>query len=137
MLFLAKFVRLASICVLALSLPTVVSAQEVVVSAPPPSLRIPTIVASAAAAADWATTYHALKYYQVREVNPVLRRFDHSPGRLISIGAAIDVGAISLWNVTMGQKHPRIAAAGLWTMAAFRGYLAVHNIRNERKALRR
>ena len=101
------------------------------------SLRNATIAASAAAAADWASTYHALKYYQVRETNPLLRPLDGTPGRMITLGAAVDAGAITAWNMTVGREHPKIAAAGLWAMTAFRAYLTVHNIRNERKAGRR
>jgi hypothetical protein len=137
MLSLATCARLVTTCVLAVLFPTAVCGQTTGLTPSSPSLKLPTIVASAAAAADWASTYHALKYYHVREINPVLRRFDDSPGRLISIGAVIDVGAMSLWNVTLGEKHPRAAAAGLWTMAAFRAYLAIHNFRNEQKAAHR
>lgn len=100
-------------------------------------LKIPTIAASAAAAADWASTYHALKYYKVQEQNPLLRPFQESPGSMVSLGAAIDVGALSAWNLTVGRKNPRMAVAGLWAMTAFRAYLAIHNMRNERKAERR
>jgi hypothetical protein len=101
------------------------------------SLKLPTIAASAAAAADWVSTYHALKYYQVRETNPMLQSFQRQPGRLVTVGAAIDAATFSAWNLTMGRKHPRIAAAGLWAMAGFRAYLAINNFRNEQKAGRR
>jgi hypothetical protein len=47
------------------------------------------------------------------------------------------VGAVTAWNLTMGRKHPRIAAAGLWTMTAFRAYLAFHNSRNMQRSERR
>jgi hypothetical protein len=100
-------------------------------------LRVPTAVFATAAAADWASTYHALKYYRVRESNPLLRRFDDQPGKLVAIGAAIDVGALIAWNTSVGRNRPRLAATGLWTMAAFRAYLAIHNLRNERRAERR
>lgn len=100
-------------------------------------LRLPTIAASAAAAADWASTYHALKYYNLRETNPMLQTFQNSPGQLVTMGAAIDAAAFSAWNVTVGRKHPRVAAAGLWAMAGFRAYLVIHNLRNERKVSRR
>ncbi len=103
----------------------------------PPSLRTPTIAASLASAADWATTYHALSNYRVREMNPLLRSFDRTPGKMISVGAALDAAGISAWNMTMGKKHPKVAVAGLWGMAAFRTYLAIHNIRNTQKAERR
>jgi hypothetical protein len=101
------------------------------------SLRYDAIAASTAAAADWASTYHALKYYNVRETNPLLRGLDDSPGRMITLGAAIDAGAISAWTMTVGREHPKIATVGLWAMTAFRAYLTVHNMRNERRASRR
>ena len=100
-------------------------------------LRAATIAASTAAAADWASTYHALKYFRVRETNPLLSPLDHTPGRMISLGAAMDAGAITAWNMTMGRNHPKVAVAGLWAMTAFRAYLTIHNLRNEQKAGRR
>jgi hypothetical protein len=100
-------------------------------------LRAATIAASTAAAADWASTYHALKYFRVRETNPLLRPLDHQPGAMVSLGAAIDVGAVTAWNMTMGKNHPKVAVAGLWAMTAFRAYLTIHNLRNEQKAGRR
>jgi hypothetical protein len=101
------------------------------------SLKIPTIAASAAAAADWASTYHALKYYKVREQNPVLRPLQESPGSLVSLGGIIDAGSLSAWNLTMGRRNQKVAVAGLWAMTAFRTYLAIHNMRNMRLAERR
>ena len=118
----------AGICLL----PSPASAQE-----QGRSLTIPTIAASAAAAADWASTYHALKYYKVQEQNPVLRPLQKSPGSLISLGGIIDAGSVSAWNLTVGRKNQRVAVAGLWTMAAFRTYLVFHNMRNMRLAERR
>ena len=112
-------------------LPGAASAQE---SSP---LKLPTVVASVAAGADWASTYHVLKNYHTRETNPLLQPWQNSPGKLVTVGAAIDAAAFSAWNVTVGRKHPRVAAAGLWAMAAFRAYLTVHNLRNQQKAERR
>jgi hypothetical protein len=103
----------------------------------PSRLTLPTFAASVAAAADWVSTYHALKHYELRETNPMLQSFQDSPGRLVTVGAAIDAAAFSAWNVTVGRKHPRIAAAGLWAMAGFRAYLVVHNLRNTQKVARR
>ncbi|MBI4265123.1 MAG: hypothetical protein HY657_12175 [Acidobacteria bacterium] len=114
-----------------------VSFVPAVASAQDGGLKIPTVAVSAAAAADWATTYHALKHYQVREVNPLLRTLQESPASLVSVGALIDAGIVSTWNLTVGRRHTKAAAAGLWAMAAFRAYLAIHNLRNERKAERR
>jgi hypothetical protein len=117
---------------LALALPSPAAAQE-----QSGRLKIPTIAASAAAAADWASTYHALKYYKVREQNPLLRPFQDSPGSMISLGGLIDVGSVSAWNLTIGRKNQRAAVAGLWAMTAFRAYLAIHNMRNMRESERR
>lgn len=114
--------------------PGLASAQE----APGrPDLTLPTLAASIAAAADWASTYHALRNFDLRETNPMLQAFQNEPGQLVSVGAAIDAAAFSAWNLTIGRKHPKVAAAGLWAMAAFRTYLVVHNLRNTQKVDRR
>jgi hypothetical protein len=113
--------------------PAPASAQDEV-SADQGRLRTATIAASAAAAADWASTYHALKHYHVRETNPLLSPMDHEPGAMVAVGALIDAGALIAWNKVMGKRHPKIAVAGLWAMTAFRVYLTAHNIRNTRIA---
>ena len=125
--------RLAAALFLVSFLPATAFAQEGSLK----SLKIPTYAASAAAAADWASTYHALKYYKVQEQNPLLRPFQSNPGGMVSLGAMIDAGGFSAWNLTVGRKHPKMAAGGLWAMAAFRTYLAIHNMRNTAKAERR
>jgi hypothetical protein len=113
-------------------LPGIASAQEL-----RPSLKLPTTVASIAAAADWASTYHAMTNYHVRETNVLLQPFQNSPGKLVAVGAAIDAATFSAWNVLVAPKHPKLAVAGMWAMAGFRTYLVFHNFRNEQKALRR
>ena len=97
----------------------------------------PTIAAGSAATADWITTYHALKFYKVQEQNPFLKPMQSTPGRMVWMGAMIDVAGVGAWNLTVGRKHERMAAAGLWTMTAFRVFLAVHNHMNEHRAERR
>ena len=118
---------LAAALLAAILIPTFAAAQDLQQS----RLRWPTIAAGAAATADWATTYHALKFYKVQEQNPVLKPFQSTPGRLVTMGGMIDVAGISAWNLAMGPKHPKMAAAGLWTMTAFRAYLAIHNHIND------
>ena len=130
MLSLSGYTRPVALGLCLIILPSLAHAQSV-------SLKVPTIAASAAAAADWSTTYHALKYYKVREANPLLQSLSGSPGQLVSLGAALDVGGVTACNLSIGRSRPRVAAAGLWAMAAIRSYLAVHNMRNERKAARR
>jgi hypothetical protein len=133
MLFRRARPILAAALLVAVVLPSTAAAQEQQRG----RLYWPTIVASGAATADWITTYHALKFYKVREQNPLLKPLDHTPMRMVSVGGLIDVAGISAWNLTVGPKHDKIAAAGLWTMTAFRVYLAVHNHLNEQRAERR
>jgi hypothetical protein len=121
--------RLLAALLIVYAFPTLAAAQV-------DRLTMPTIAASAAAAADWASTYHALKHYHVRETNPLLRPFD-SPRSVVSIGSLIDAGGFTAWNLTVGRRNERVAAVGLWTMAAFRTYLVIHNLRTANKATRR
>jgi hypothetical protein len=101
------------------------------------SLKIPTIAASIAAAGDWASTYHALRNYHLRESNPLLRPFDSSPSSVVALGSVIDAGALSAWNMTVGRRSTKAAAIGLWGMAAFRTFLVIHNVRNMQRAAKR
>ena len=55
----------------------------------------------------------------------------------MTVGAVMDAAAFSTWNLTVGRKHPKVAAAGLWAMAGFRAYLVLHNLRNTQKVDRR
>jgi hypothetical protein len=102
-----------------------------------PSLKIPTAIASIAAAADWASTYHAMSNFQLRETNVFLQGLQNSPGKLVAAGAAIDVATFTAWNTMIGPRHPKVASAGMWAMAGFRAYLVAHNLHNEQRALRR
>ena len=122
---------LAAAVLVAIIAPSTASAQQ---QQQQGRLLWPTLAASSAATADWITTYHALKFYKVQETNPLLKPMQASPVRMISVGGIIDVAGVSAWNFTMGPKHDKLAAAGLWTMTAFRVYLAVHNHLNEHRA---
>jgi hypothetical protein len=133
MLYGRPFRVLATALLVAIFLPSTAAAQDQLRG----RLYWPTIAATGAATADWITTYHALKFYKVREQNPLLKPLDRTPMRMVSVGGLIDVAGISAWNVTVGPKHDKIAAAGLWAMTAFRVYLAVHNHLNEHRAERR
>ena len=130
MLFNRRIRVLAAALLVAAIVPATASAEAT-------RLKWPTIAAGAAAASDWVTTYHALKFYKVQEQNPVLKPFQSSPAGLVSMGGILDMAGISAWNLTVGRKHDRMAAAGLWTMTAFRVYLAVHNHLTEHRAERR
>ena len=121
--------RVVAIGVFLCCLPGLAGAQD--------NLRTPTIAASVAAAADWASTYYAVKHFQLREMNPVISPLQARPGRMISMGAVMDAGLVSAWNLSVGRRHERLAVTGLWAMTAFRAYLAIHNLRNTRRAARR
>jgi hypothetical protein len=120
-----------ALCVLISLLPGFASAEE------RNPLLLPTLAATAAAAADWGSTYYALRFFELREVNPLLSPLQTRPGRMISLGAAMDAGLVSAWNLSIGRRNDGVAAAGLWAMTAFRAYLAIHNLRNTRRAARR
>jgi hypothetical protein len=124
---------LAAALLVAILVPATASAQDMQRG----RLYWPTVAAGTAATADWVTTYHALKFFKVQETNPLLKPMQTSPARMISVGGAIDIAGVAAWNMTMGPKHDKLAAAGLWTMTAFRLYLAVHNHMNEHRAERR
>jgi hypothetical protein len=124
---------LAAALLVAVIVPSMATAQE------PQRGRLywPTVAAGSAATADWITTYHALRFYKVQETNPLLKPMQTSPARMVSVGGVLDVAGLAAWNFTVGPKHDKIAGAGLWTMTAFRVYLAVHNHLNEHRAERR
>jgi hypothetical protein len=103
----------------------------------PPNMRMSTTIAGIAAAADWASTYHAMTNYHVRETNFLLRGLQDSPGKLVMAGAAIDAATFTAWNSWVAPRHPKVASAGMWAMAGFRAYLVFHNLRNETRAIRR
>ena len=124
---------LAAALLVALIVPSAATAQDVSRG----RLYWPTIAAGTAATADWVTTYHALKFYRVQETNPLLKPMQTTPAKMITVGGVMDVAGVAAWNLTIGPKHDKLAAAGLWTMTAFRVYLAVHNHLNEHRAERR
>jgi hypothetical protein len=63
-------------------------------------------------AADWASTYHAMTNYHVRETNFLLRGLQDSPGKLVVAGAAIDAATFTAWNTWVAPRHPKVASAG-------------------------
>src|SRR5436190_20805062 len=100
---------LAAALLVAIVLPSTAAAQDQQRG----HLYWPTVAAGGAATADWITTYHALKFYKVREQNPVLKPLQQTPMRMVSVGGLIDIAGIGAWNLTVGPKHDKIAAAGL------------------------
>ena len=120
MLQVGRLPGIAALCVFVALVPGLAAAQETASG----SLRIPTIAAGAAAAADWTTTYYALKNFRLREVNPVLSPMQHEPARMISVGAAMDVGltvcqsGMALVGMTASELVPQVRAGGLVSLLA-------------------
>lgn len=107
------------------------------------SLRAPTITFSAAATADWITTYRRLSEAQKcllpnrlergvpfcvdgREHNPMLRPFNNNPVTTVAAGAAIDVVSLVIAR-KIGKRHPKLVKVALYSATAFRGFIAARN----------
>ncbi len=89
--------------------------------------RVSTAVFAAAATADWVTTTQMLARHGV-ELNPALAWAHNKPFQVVSGGVAMDVAGTLAWKHAM-RRHPRIYTTGMVVSAAFRVYLAAHNVR--------
>ncbi len=117
----------------ALCFSSVASAQEAtlvsVSSNKSPDLRFPSAVLAAAAASDWSATYYGLSRHRLVESNPLIKGLQDRPALMVTTGAAIDIGAVMIWNRYMGKRHPKIAKVALYAASAYRFYLLAHNAR--------
>jgi hypothetical protein len=100
-----------------------------------PLLKIPILVWAAAVAADQTTTYRFSTQYadMMHEENPLIRGLDRHPALLIAAGTAIDA-ATGWLSYRLLHRHPRLAQVAFYGAAAYRGYLAAHNIHMMRRA---
>jgi hypothetical protein len=99
------------------------------------ALRLPIAVWMGAAAVDWATTYRFSTRYGdlMHEENPLISGLSGHPAMMVTAGSAID--AATAWTATrLLRGHPRLAQLTFYGAAAFRGYLAVHNVQMMRRA---
>lgn len=90
------------------------------------TLKLPNSIFAAAATADWVSTYQFIQR-GANETNPLINRMQTKPALMIASGAAIDVAGLWAWNRYVGEKHPRLAAVGLYAAAGFRIWLAARN----------
>jgi hypothetical protein len=97
-----------------------------------PALRLPVTVWVTAVAADQATTYwFASRHGDVlREANPIVGRLDRHPVLLVAAGSALDATTAIAAHRFLGRRHPRIAQLVFMGAAAYRAYLAYHNVQN-------
>jgi hypothetical protein len=103
-------------------------AEPLAANAKKTAFRLPLMVFSMGAAADWTSTAWALGHPAAHEDNPTIA-WAKSPTAIIAAGVGIDaVGAYAWMKAT--RNHPKLQATGFFAAAAFRGYLVIQNIRN-------
>jgi hypothetical protein len=132
--------RIAGLVVLAVLCASGASAQSSIDQAPVAStrdgaLKLPVFVWAGAVAADQITTYRfSIRYGDLmHEENPLIRGLDGHPALLIAVGSGID--ATTGWLAyRLLARHPRLAQVAFYGAAAYRGYLAAHNIQMMRLA---
>ena len=114
----------------------IASAPNPVVASPQSRLKIPAAVWAAGVVSDQITTYQFASRYRdlMHEENVLINALDRHPVWLVAAGSAID--ATSGWLVYrfLGKKHPRLATIAFYGAAAYRSYLASHNLRMMEKA---
>ena len=94
------------------------------------ALKMPVFAWATAVAMDQLTTYEFASRYRdvIREENPLTRGLDRHPALMVAAGAAID--ATTGWlSYRLLRNHPRIAQIAFYSAAAYRTYLAAHNLR--------
>jgi hypothetical protein len=98
-----------------------------------PNLKAPLVIYSSAMAADWGSTVYSLSSNpRAREGNPLVNWMSHEP-TMLAVGAAMDVTALYVGYRLIGKSHPKLAKVLLYSLAAVRGYLVVHNIQVGRR----
>ncbi len=99
-------------------------------------LRIPLALWIGGVAADQISTYRFSSGYSdvLHELNPLIPGVDRHPAMLVTAGTAID--AATGWAAFhfLGPRHPRLLKTALYAAAAYRSYLAIHNVNMMREA---
>jgi hypothetical protein len=98
-------------------------------------VKISALVWGAGVTFDQITTYQFSSRYRdlMREENPLIQGLDRHPMLLVATGAAIDT-ATGWLTFRLLRRHPRLAQIAFYSAAAYRGYLAAHNIEMMRLA---
>ena len=99
-------------------------------------LRIPAAVWAGGVIADQVTTYRFASGYHdlLHERNVLIRGLDEHPVWLVAAGSAIDASTGWLVYRYLGRRHPRLAAIAFFSAAAYRTYLAAHNLQMMERA---
>ncbi len=124
------------VCVLFAGVASAQSQAETPPVTSAPALRIPIMVWASAVAADQATTYWFASHYgdMIHEKNPLIQPLEPHPVLLVAAGAAIDTATGWAAFRLLGSRHPKLAKLAFYGAAAYRAYLAAHNIRMMRLA---
>ena len=94
-------------------------------------LKIPVMIWASGVVADQITTYRFASGYRdvLREANPLISGLDRHPVWLVAAGGAMDAATGWAAYHFLAPKHPRLAKVLFYSAAAYRGYLAAHNVR--------
>ena len=98
-----------------------------------PSLKIPTTVFLAAASADWVSTGVALSQPGFTERNPMLAFTRSNPAGTVAALVASDLVGAWVINRFVAPRKPTLAKVLLYSFAAARVGMAMHNARSLRR----
>lgn len=85
------------------------------------------LVYAAGGGADAGTTMYGLHKGLGKEMNPLI---NWAPkGAQVPLGAAMEVGGLTLLDKILGKSHPKIMNAVLMGLGATHGGLALHNMK--------
>lgn len=98
-----------------------------------PSLTIPTVVYAGAAALDVGSSLRCPPPY-CREGNPLIAWMEPHTGHatMLVTATAMDAVGVWAWHKYVGKKHPKIAAVGLYAVAAVRIGIGIGNLQDRR-----
>lgn len=92
-----------------------------------PSLARPLAAYAAGAALDLHSTYRALHYDGVQELNPMSGWVGRRPVAFVAVAAAEDAALIWALHKWVSPRHPRLFTIGLYTAAVLRTGIAARN----------
>lgn len=107
------------------------SAQDAQPAPAESGLKLPVLIWASSVAADQITTYRFSSGYRdlLRESNPLISGLDRHPVLLVAAGSAIDAATGWAAYRFLAPNHPKLARIAFIGAAAYRSYLAAHNMR--------
>lgn len=120
---LVKATRAAAVALLLLLVASSAFAQE------RPSFARPLAVYAAGAALDVHSTYRALHYNGVKELNPLAAWADARPATFVVVAVAEDVAIVWALHRWIAPTRPTLFRVGLYAVGALRVGIAARNYR--------